>query len=110
MNSRIVLMAVLGLGLLLLVSMWPMLVRKFFRGVEDRSAGQRARKDLESGSPAQVLEEVDRRIAEQQAEVDKYIEGPGDLLQAARRQLRELKEYRERLIHEARERGMNIPD
>ena len=110
MNSRIILMAVLGLGLVVLVSMWPMLVRMFFRGVEDRSAGNRARRELESGSPEGILKEVDKRIAEQQELVDRYTEGPADLLQAARRELRELKSYRERLIHEARERGLDIPD
>ena len=118
MNGRIILMAVLALGLLQLVTAWPMVVRRFLRRSEDRNAGKSAQNALEFGSPAGVLEEVDTRIAEQQEIVDKfttadaaaYTAGPGGPLDEARRELRELKKYRERLIHEARERGLDIPD
>ena len=118
MNSRIILVAVLMLGLLVLVSMWPVLVRRFFRGVENRNDGKRARKELESGSPGEIMEEVDARIAEQQGLVDKYTQagsatfaaGADEPLHEAHRELRELKKYRERLIHEARERGFRSSD
>jgi hypothetical protein len=106
MNSRIILVAVLVLGMVMLVSMWPVLTRRFLGRSEDRTAGRNASKELRSENPKVILEAVEAQIAEQQAIVDQHTTaGPDGPLEQARLELRELKKYRERLIHEARERG-----
>lgn len=118
MNGQVILLVVLGLALCVLVAAWPMVVRRTVRGLENLTAARRARRELEAGSPGEVLAEVDSRIAEQQALVDKYeragaaaiAEGAAEPLRQARRELLALREYRERLVREARQRGLDVAE
>ncbi len=115
MSSRYILPVLIGLLVFILMLAYKALRKKFFDSLDDPIVTRRTRKALQMATSDEILEEVDTQIVRVEKVFEKLAargdpETGAEMLEETRNELQALRSYREQLIHEARERGLDIPD